>query len=324
MTQAIQQDAAAGNDNEANNEGHIPSEIELASNERLKFLEQIAETVDENRNQELIEAGLKQPEEQIAAAAAAPTQIDDPTKFKVKVKLDGKEEELTLDEVLRGFQKEAVASRRLNEATRILKEAEEKAKALESQQQVAAATDSGSGAGGNEDAVSVAKKAIGALMEGDDEAAAQALAELAAGRGIATQPQQVKPEQVAAEVKRQIEVEGALAEFEVEYKDVVSDPYLASMTNEFLKQELLSESDMAKALKAAGEKTRDWLKSKTGASTTTNEGATTTTNNDRLARKQGMDTVPSLSASAGTTAEEGEESVTDVVAQMRKARGLPA
>lgn len=274
-------------------------------------IEAIAAKVEAQRGQAGKEGDVNDIDAQLAASGVS--LIDNPDNYRVKVKLEGQEEELTLTEVLRGFQKESVATRRLNEATRLLREAEDKAMAAAGGQHGADADDDA--ADGKKEA---AKKAIDALMEGDEEAAAEALAELAGGREATQLP---GTNEVAAAVKQQLEVESALTAFQESYGDVLADPHLASMTNDHLKAELDGgeHADYASALKAAGNRTRDWLK-QIGAGGGTATGSTTE-NNVRVALKEGMEQIPSMSASAGTQAEQAQ-TASDIIAEMRAERGL--
>jgi hypothetical protein len=117
-------------------------------------------------------------------------------------------------------------------------------------------------------------------------------------------------------------VDSALTKFSGEYADVVSDPHLASITNGYLAEEMQSgvHATQYEALVAAGNRARGWLTDLTGG-TTGNQSSTI--RNDRVAKKAGMEQVPSNSASAASQ-EEPLESASDIIAEMRKARGLIA
>jgi hypothetical protein len=171
-----------------------------------------------------------------------------------------------------------------------------------------------------EDATNIAKSAIEALLNGDEEGAAQSLAMLATGRGNSTQS--FDTDDVAAKVKQQLDVDSALTKFSSEYADVVSDPHLASITNGFLAEEMQSGGHATQydALVAAGNRARGWLTDLTGG-TTGNQSSTI--RNDRVAKKAGMEQVPTNSASAASQ-EEPPESASDIIAEMKKARGLIA
>ena len=224
---------------------------------------------------------------------------------------------MPLAEVLAGYQKNEVASRRMTEATRMKQEAE----ALLNQAK-SAKTDTGDLVAEKEqpgDQKEVAKKAMEALLDGDVDSAAEALAQLTAGRGESS-TQAVETARIAESVKQQLAVDSALQQFEQDYADVLADPHLAQLTNSNLTEALQSGeySAHADALKAAGDKTRDWLKS-IGAAV--NQADTTTTpKQDRVALKEGLEQIPRVTASAGSV-EEAQESVADVIAQMKAERG---
>lgn len=277
--------------------------------------EQLAEKAQALRDSEDASESYGEPKTDVSSQVdAALNVVNDYEHTLVKVKLDGQEQEMKLSDVVRGFQKESVASKRLNEATAKLKEADEylakvKSTPVNEQQNQQYAGD---------DVKVVAKSAIEALLNGDEEGAAEALERLANRRGNSTE--QANTSDVALEVKRQLEVDSALTEFQAEYADVVSDPYLADITNNFLKEEMQTgeHGGMSDALKAAGDKARDWLANLTGKKT---ENQRSTIRNDRVAKKAGMEQVPANSASAASLSEP-EESAADVINQMRKERGL--
>src|SRR6266404_5937236 len=72
-------------------------------------------------------AQLADPAAAAAATAAAPAASDPPADApaKVKIKIDGVESEVPMDEVIRQYQKNSSADKRLAEATRLLREAQE-------------------------------------------------------------------------------------------------------------------------------------------------------------------------------------------------------
>lgn len=258
---------------------------------------------------------------QVDAQIEAVGLIDDPAKHKVKVKLEGQEAEIPLSEVLAGYQKNEVASRRLNEATRIKAEAEALLAKAKSGQ---VATDEPTNTDKptqkvDEDAVKLAKTAINGILDGNEEEAAQALAQLT-GRGNSTQESKLDANEIAAAVKQQLDVESALNEFSTAYQDVLADPHLARMTNEALTAELNSgtHADYASALKAAGDATRDWMQ-KMGLST--QQDKVTTTTDERVARKKAVEQTPQVNASVALK-NEPEENPLSIVEEMKKERGF--
>lgn len=260
------------------------------------------------------EAGIEQPDNtqtQIDAQIEQANVIDDPSKYMVKVKVDGQELEMSLNDVVSGFQRKEASDKRFQEAARLRKEAE---MLLQNKPQQTESVTHNEVA---DDVKSSAKAVISSLLDGDEENAAETLAKMIAGRGNATQ--NLSTYDVVSKVTQQLEVDSALQEFENEYADLLADPHLTSITNEYLAVERESGehktySDM---LKTAGNATREWLAQR---GVTSANPTTTIQNNSRVAIKQRLEQIPTVSASAGN-AQEVEESAADVIAQMKKERG---
>lgn len=308
---AIQQDAIE-NEEQNKEQGQV---TEQEQNE-LDPYEQIAAAAEAHRNQEE-EQQQEQPAAQEQPAVDQQIEAADITQQRVKVKLEGVEEEVEIKDLIAGYQKNSVASKRLNEATQKLREAEEVlAKAREQ------AAQTGESVAGEKGAVDVAKQVVESLLDGNTDEAAEMLAKLA-GRGESSTPE-VDAESVAQKVKQQLDRESALTKFEQDFGDIVADPYLTGLANERLKEQLNEKHaigepiDLNAELSAAGEYVRDWLKSK-GVATTAEQSSTTV--NERVARKQGLDSTPVLNASAGSATEQ-PETAASIIEEMRKERGI--
>jgi hypothetical protein len=304
----VEQDESQQQENEVKQTGRTVADenhdVYEALAEKAEKARQEREGVTDEGQEQSVETQI---DSQVEAATA-------PQETLIKVKLDGVEQEVPLSDVVRAYQKDAVASKRLNDASAKLREADEilaRAKAQPTQENSSQV---------GEDATNIAKTAIESLLNGDEEGAANALALLAAGRGNSTQAPDT--DEVAAKVKQQLEVDSALTKFTGEYADVVSDPQLAKITNDFLAEEMNTgtHATQYEALVAAGNRARSWLADKTGVKT---GDESSTIRNDRVAKKAGMEQVPSNSASAASQ-DEPTESASDIIAEMKKARGLIA
>lgn len=241
-----------------------------------------------------------------------------------KMKLDGVEEEVTGQEIIAGFQKNTVASRRLQEATQAKKEADQLLAAAKAQQQPQDDSTVNDDESGQQDAdvKSVAASIVESIVNGDDDAATEALTKVLAGqgRGNSTQGSQpVNAEEIASQVKQQLNYDSALTQFSESYADIVADDELAAMTNRYLAQEVESglHDSPQEALFAAGDRTRDWMK-KMGMSAETKE---TTTQNSRVANKRALEPVPSVSTASAAEVAEAEQSSMDVILEMQQQRG---
>lgn len=237
----------------------------------------------------------------------------DLSKYKVKAKVDGQDAEVSLEDALRQYQKNTAADKRLAEASRILKAAEDAAQARNTPEPVhapAPAVDDGQ----EVDAI------INALWDNERDKAKEALTKALKRR----QPEPtVDPsklvEQIAPQIKQQIAVENALAEFRKANADIVDDPYLTQITEKFWDEEISGGKPLVDALSDAGKRTRDWLKSKgIGAA----NPSPTITRDEKRARKEGIDNIPSASARASSSNDEREPTPSEVMAEMRAKRGL--
>ena len=155
---------------------------------------------------------------------AAPEIIPEPAKFRVKV--DGVETEVGQDELIRTYQKNAAADHRLEEAARILREAQLAAQTAAIQQPqpepLEQATDL------RQEAADVLAK----MYDGDQDAAAEALVNLLNKKGgdRPTQPvQPVDESQLTQRVLEQIAINQAFDKVKTDYPEILSSPRLENL-----------------------------------------------------------------------------------------------
>lgn len=241
----------------------------------------------------------------------------------VRVKIDGEEQEIPENDVIKGFQKDATASKRLEEASRIKKELDARETALaERERQIVAAQaaqaikDSPTPPAPEGDAV---KEFLTAFYEGDEEKTEQALRRLTAGRPSATPEPDYKSivPAVKDQVKKELEAEKAVMEFTKDYKDIIDDPYLAKVADTFFDAEIKGGKSFSEALTTAGNNTRDWIKKYAPE-------PASTARQERLSRKESIDNLPVTSAVSGAVSKDEPETPSSIIAKMREARGLPA
>lgn len=250
------------------------------------------------------------------------TLTDGLDQMMVTVKIDGQERQVSVSEMQRQFQKNGAAERRLEEATRLLNEARER-----NQQQTTPPVgvaydgtkkDSTNTPEGGDDG---AKVFLSSLFEGDEEKAAAALQNLLGGRQ--QMPTLPTESELAAKltpvIRQQLLQESALEKFESDFSDVMADPYLETVAAGFIQESINEGKTFVEALEVGGTKTRDWLASKVPKSDPTPNP--TMTRDAKLERKARVDNIPTLNKAASTTAEP-VQTTSDVIAQMRKARGL--
>lgn len=281
-----------------------------AKNKEHLEAQHIAETGKSLFNNQ-IDAQLEAPTKE-EKVESTPKTIDDEV---VTVKIDGEERQVTVADMRRQYQKNGAAEKRLEEATRLLNEAR-----AATPVRIDAADEEVKTKGSElpSDGGDTAKQLITALFEGDEEKAIEAVRGVL-GRSDPTPNIAQLTAQLTPAIKQQLIVESALDKFSQDYKDIVSDPYLATMADGFLAEEQKDgQKSFAESLEAAGQKTRDWLKSK---GVDTGQASPTIDRNEKLARKEGMDRIPALQTRA-TTTEEQPQTQSQVILEMQRARGL--
>jgi hypothetical protein len=226
--------------------------------------EEALEALEARHQAEMAKAnGWELPTENEPEPAAAPEpapdqlqqQMNDPAPepepaasqpAKVKVKIDGEEAEVPVDDLVRQYQKNATADKRLAEATRLLREAQEaEAQRLlreqqhqqylqqqleqqQLQQQPAAQNPAG------DDSVAARKEFLKALFEGDEDNALTKLDEMLAGRQQAPAPAPILDvdqiaQTVTQHVQQKLVVESVLTQNRRDYPEMYADPDMEAL-----------------------------------------------------------------------------------------------
>lgn len=311
-------------------DGHEPTAEEVASNPRIAAMDRISADNDNKIQEEhrQAETGDDDDGDQLQAQLQqeAPTVLTDGLdNVRVKVKIDGVETEVSVADLQRGYQKNGAADKRLDEATRILREAQDAAAKLK-------APPVGNDIKGDESNSPVAspdtkaskvspRDLYLALVDGDEAAAVAGLEKLMqGGRPDGSTP---TPEQLAAQVttavKQQMTNESALEQFGKDFSDITADPYLATVADGFFSEAMNEGKSFTEALTTSGQKTRDWLAAK--APKTEQTLPPTTTRAEKLERKKVADTVTGAQGRAAS-GEDPVQAPSTVIDEMRKQRGL--
>ena len=240
---------------------------------------------------------------------------------KLKIKIDGEEEEITLDEAVRIVQKNRAADKRLAEASRLLKEAQEKSVTDDAQKK---ATESAKEDEKRKETLKdLNKKFVAAMLEGDEGKAADVNLEIQSllieGRPEPTPKEPaVDVGQIASQVKQQLEVESALKKSKIDYPELYKDPDLEAVAavkiERMMKDEEKSFSDALETVAKEFSTKFGW---KAGRKPETQES--TTSRSQKLEKKAGIDVLPAASARAVSTTPE-PLTPSQRIEQMRKAR----
>ena len=252
------------------------------------------------------------PDDQIAK------QLDDVPKM-VKVKIDGQEREVSMDDLVRNYQIDGAAQNRLQEATRTLREATEVAERMKSAAQPAADVDNdlNSKTPAPTPPATLVKEAVDALFAGDSEAATAKLSQIVAGTSPQTPALDI--DAVASRVQERMQVDSALTAFRSTFPKLL-DPDLAYLTDARISALQKEGKTLAEAIPLAGAALYDKFGFKTEEPKPVSPSASRP---DRVQRKAAAsDSLPIRAISAGGRAdpENEEQSVSDVLSEMRARR----
>jgi len=268
-------------------------------------------------------------------------------KTKVKVKVDGREEEVLVSDLVVQGQKGRAADKRLEEAALVKKAAEAEsaeilakanAEAAEIRRKAggtdAPADKDNKGSPSIADAVS---KVVSGLYDGDQDVAASALGEAVSAEvnrrvselktaGNATVDSEAITTSVRAELERK-DWDGALNEFSANHAKIVKDPFLLGIWQSNLNEAAKTSSTPKQAIERATELTDDWLNKAggngaggnnvtAGADALQKREAEKKAASERAARSSTSHRAPGSQASADEPA-----SPKSVLLDMRKQRG---
>lgn len=295
-------EAAIQSDVEKNDE----IEIVVGNTARNEMMNHIAEKVNKARDEELNE-GKEEVKEVVDEPKEEESEIEENKTEKpeviepslVKIKVDGEEKEVPKDKVLdagiRALQKESSADKRLEEATRLLREIQQKYEQPQQQQAPSQEWDDAT--------------VVYALEHGTEEQKAYAVS-LLRGRDKAT-PEAIV-QQTTQHVLNTVDFKQASEWFASEYKDIVSDPYLLQLAS-LQEDRLRADGDKRprkELYKTIGDELRKW---KGGPSVTSME--------EKKERKSTIVNLPSASVKQSAPETQKVKSTADVIEDMRKRRG---
>ena len=284
-------------------------EVEIPS--RADFIEGVAEKLSAGRgSEEPAEEVIEEVEEEVEEAPAEPM---------ITIKVDGEEQQVTqayvIEQGIRAAQKESAADRRL----RIASEKEKEIRAREQQlMQYAQQVQQQASTTAAPEAKERAKKLIEGIFEGDEDAAIEAAANfLGTPQAIPDTPR-INPDDIAAQVLRSVDLKQAIGAFDEQYADITSDPILRGLANEFSGQLLDTHPEYTPSqnLTEAGKLTHDWMQQR--GMRMAEEGESL-----RVAAKQrAVGNKPRTAHGRSIKPREAPPPTrSDIVAQMRKARG---
>ena len=222
--------------------------------------------------------------EPVAEAAPAPAVQ------KHKLKVNGKELELTTDELIARAQKVEAADDYIRQAAQMYKAHKEPAPEPKAP------------AGAEEDDAALAR----AIQTGTEQEAVAAIQKMRARPSAST-------DDVLRIVNTQLAITEANRKFEAEYADIVQDPYLRSMVQMELQQRIQRQDPRSyqENLFEIGANLKAWKASLVPASAQLQE---------KQARKASVTVIPTAAARAAGKTEDKPETAADVIAELAKQR----
>ncbi|MFZ4856145.1 MAG: hypothetical protein ACOYL3_07085 [Desulfuromonadaceae bacterium] len=289
-------------------------------------------------------------ERQLAGAGNVTTEsnvrvVDDPAQFRVRVKIDGEEKEISVADVVAGYQKNEVASERLRKASeqrRELDAREQAVRQLEAQIKLQSGNLSQSSGGDSrgddgDDAMTQMKapiaRALELFTEGDVEEASNLLAKaMMANKGRDTTTPAVDAQQIAKQVRQELDGEHVWEsfvrdnpEFQVQFDD--QGQQIVSREREIGDLIYMRDYD---ARVQSGE--ISYLEALTQTAAAAKRFVTPEVkgqqkpsgSEERQSRKAALSNIAVAAGARGAgPVEEKEESRADIIASMRKSRHLP-
>lgn len=216
-------------------------------------------------------------------------QLADPEPSRFKVKVDGIEQEVTAEDLVRAYQKNSAADRRLEEAARLLREAEQ----LAAQQTRAPEPDPAPATNLREDAA----KVLSTLYDGDQDAATEALVNLlskARGGDQPTPQPVVDPDVLTERVLERMAINAAFERVKSDYPDIITDPNLEALAAMQINQQVGMGIPRADAMLSVV----DGLYKSLGKVPVGRQVEASRQKSTRQENKERLDNVPSASANA--------------------------
>ena len=228
-----------------------------------------------------------------------------PTKYRIKV--NGREMDLTMEELIARAQKVESADQYIAEARAAAKK--EAAPPQQSQEEIARLQ--------AEDDLALAR----AIQMGSEEEAVAAI------RKIKTSGPSINPDDLTRTIDERLNFQEAINWFNTEYEEIKSDPILDRMAIDMDAQQRAAGDSRSytERYKEIGENIRNWLKSKTPEAPVVDAIPPVDTRGTKETRKASTPATPKPASAKvqKVEEEEKEESAADIIRSMAQSRGGP-
>ena len=245
--------------------GHASAIEEIAATVRKDHFDEIGIDPDEeekdegDKDDDKTEEDTETEEAEVEQKEEEDTKEDEKEPEKITVKVDGEEQEVTKDDLIREYQKGQAADKRLEEATKLLKDAKdiqpsEKDADKEEEEEDA-----------KPDFAAIKANMVQAIQYGEDDDVDKAFEDLIGALGTGQDTPTLDKTAIIAEVKEELKAENIVTNFGKEpkdggYKDLQDDPK-AYMLVQMEVDKLLKDGDPNNwaTYQKAGEETRKFL-----------------------------------------------------------------
>ncbi|MDI6789408.1 MAG: hypothetical protein QME44_01775 [Thermodesulfobacteriota bacterium] len=338
---------------EASGREYLPTQgVEVKEDEGDETQKKELPTSDEDGDKELIktdEGEVKEEEKPIPKQdGIVLTFLDDqgqeikvPATAKIRLKVDGQEVDESLDRVTRGYQKGAAADKRLEQATKLQRELEQKERHLadmgaalsqreEKTLKILQGLEQKKEAGKlSQDAYrDAAQRIVDALLKDENpvESLAAVLPEIMySSQNAPVDIGQLKTSlkaELKGELKQDIELDTAISDFNRDFRELAEDPRLFKMVDEetVVLMKLNPELSHGEIIRKAAEKVREWKDGMAGTPKPDTPKKESSAGGGSRPKPK-----PSLTASGRASIGEDvkPESRRDIINQMRQSRGQP-
>ena len=224
----------------------------------------------------------------------------------VTIKVDGVMQQVSRDKIyeagLRAVQKESSADRRLEEATRLLREVEQRIAPPPVQNTPPPQA-------WDEEIIAYA------LAHGTEEQKAEAVRQIRGGRQELATPDQIA-NNVEARILDKVDFQSSAEWFQTAYKDIVSDPYLLQLAS--LQEDHMRANGDKRPRKELYAEIGDGLRKLKGG------GVPVTTLEEKRTQKAGITNLPAASARKTTPQAPAAKTPSQIIEEMRTKRGQAA
>ena len=283
---------------------NLPAETE----DRPWLTDQISvlDTIAERRKAELQNSSNQAPQEPTVATQTQQPQpeqrfLEDglDTTF-VHRKIDGRDEVISVAELLATAQMDGAAANRLAQAKALKDEWARKVKELEHHQPEPQAPSTATSQRQDPDKVEALENILNAYQQGD-ELPVEDVNALFGNTPTRQQAVNVDPAVIAQQVRTQLEVDDGLVTYQTDYADIASDPFLDAKAATLLEQAMQTGLSFKQALLESAEQTRQWVKEKAGLPAPTPNPSPPTAQSQREQARANLRTMPVANARVDTS-----------------------